>query len=266
MSDKKQIADALRGLADNESAMDVVEKQVEKYRLDLLRPVYKDRDELIGRVPSFWMVVLSQHSNFANFIRASDFKYVDCIDDVRVEWDEANPGNFSVNIKFHGLEGDFPAQSVTKRFRLVKVKDDMKVSGNDEDRESGDDDDEEEYERLLSDPVDVEWPVAYDSINPDKIQDKRASKKEYRTGMKTLFGWFRWTGLKPGKEFPNGESLAELFANDLYPYCVKYYIEAQRDLADEMSDSDNDDSAEEPLELPSDDDEVQDHSKKRRLE
>ena len=88
--------------------------------------------------------------------------------------------------------------------------------------------------------------------------------------MKCLFGWFRWTGLRPGKEFPHGDSFATLFIDDLYPYCVKYFTEAQRDLEDENDDSDSDgNSSAHELDLPKDEEEDLESSsatKKRRLD
>lgn len=235
-----------------------------------MKPIYANRDEMIDKIPSFWKIVLSQHSNFANFIRASDFKYIDCIDDVRVKW--SSDGNYSITIKFNGIEGDFPSQTITKSFKMVKIENDMKSGNDDEDEDEDEDEEADTIEKLVSEPVDIIWPESYDHINPSKIENKKSveGKKNYRIGMKSLFGWFKWTGLKPGKEFPNGDSLAELFAEDLYPYCVKYYTEAQRDLEDEMSDSSEEgDSAEEPLDI-SDDEDIEEQegngAKRQRVE
>lgn len=228
-----------------------------------MKPIYAKRDEMIAKIPSFWKIVLSQHSNFANFIRASDFKYVDCIDNVEVKWDQ--DANYNITIKFNEIQGDFPSQTVTKAFKIAKIENDMKGK-TEEDLEDDEEGEEADViEKLVSKPVDIIWPKSYDHINPAKIEDKKSTegKRNYRTGMKTLFGWFKWTGLKPGKEFPNGDSLAELFAEDLYPYCVKYYTEAQRDLEDEMSDaSEEGDSAEEPLDISDDDDDEVDGEQK----
>ena len=46
--------------------------------------------------------------------------------------------------------------------------------------------------------------------------------------MKSFFAFFAWTGKKPGKEFRNGEELARLIVDDVYPYAVKDYTEALR--------------------------------------
>lgn len=259
-----RISKALLGLADTEDAVEAMEKEIELYRLEKMKPIYSTRDMFIEKIPSFWKIVLSQHSNFANYIRASDFKYVDCIDKVTVDWD--TDGNYSIIIKFNGIEDDFPSQTVIKPFKLVKIENDLKgeEKSNDED-ESGEEEELDEIEKLVSEPVDIIWPKSYDNINPAKIKDKKSAegKKNYRTGMKTIFGWFKWTGLKPGKEFPDGDSLAELFAEDLYPYCVKYYTEAQRDLADEMSDDgEAGDSAEEPLDISNSESDEEEEDKK----
>lgn len=262
------------GLADTEDAIENMEKEIHLYRLEKMKPIYANRDQMIDKIPSFWKIVLSQHSNFANFIRASDFKYIDCIDDVRVKW--SSEGDYSITIKFNGIEDDFPSQTVTKSFKMVKIENDMKgdnEEGNNNEEDEDEDEEEDMIEKLVSEPVDIMWPKSYDHINPAKIENKKSveGKKNYRIGMKTLFGWFKWTGLKPGKEFPNGDSLAELFAEDLYPYCVKYYTEAQRDLEDEMSDdSEEGDSAEEPLDISDDEAEEEQESgngvKRQRVE
>lgn len=252
-------------MAENEITIEKLDKELEQIRLDKMQPIYRERDQYIGQIPSFWKIVLSQHSNFANFIRASDFKYIDLIDNVNVEWE--NVDNFTITIKFNELDGDFPEQTVSKKFRLVTIENDLKSDGKDNE-DDDEEEEEDEIERLVSEPVDIIWPKSYDHINPNLITDKKTKegKRNYKTGMKTIFGWFKWTGLKPGKEFPNGDSLAELFSQDLYPYCVKYYTEAQRDLEDEYSDDEELDEIEQPLDISEDEDEDEEHkSKKQRV-
>ncbi|CAD6642344.1 CDG_1a_G0044700.mRNA.1.CDS.1 [Saccharomyces cerevisiae] len=263
MSDQEnenEHAKAFLGLAKCEEEVDAIEREVELYRLNKMKPVYEKRDAYIDEIAEFWKIVLSQHVSFANYIRASDFKYIDTIDKIKVEWlalesEMHDTRDFSITFHFHGIEGDFKEQQVTKVFQIQKGKDDQ---------EDG---------ILTSEPVPIEWPQSYDSINPDLIKDKRSpeGKKKYRQGMKTIFGWFRWTGLKPGKEFPHGDSLASLFSEEIYPFCVKYYAEAQRDLEDEEGesglsadgDSEDDDGSLGEVDLPLSDEEPS--SKKRKV-
>ncbi|CCD25715.1 Vps75p NDAI_0F03970 [Naumovozyma dairenensis CBS 421] len=253
--------DAFLGLAECEVEIEELEKDVELYRLKKMVPFYKQRDSYINDIPGFWRVVLSQHSDFANYIRASDFKYIDQIEKIQLEWlilkdeNESNVRDFSVTFYFNGIEDDFEEQIVTKTFKIVKsdtINDNKSTKKSNVNEDISEDENEEEIEDILtSEPVDIKWPASYDSINPSVIVDKRSpeGKKKYRQGMKSFFGWFKWTGKKPGKEFPHGDDLAVLISEDLYPYCVKYYTEAQRDLEDENNDSDED-SSEEPLDLP----------------
>lgn len=230
-----------------------------------MKPLYVNRDAIISRIPEFWKIVLSQHSDFANYVRAADFKYIDCIEEVKVQWEYVD--EFRIIVKFKGIEDDFEAQTVTKTFKRQRVIND-EIDSENVDYE----DDVEEGELLTSEPVDIKWPKKYQHINPDLIKDKKSpeGKKNYRQGMKCLFGWFRWTGLRPGKEFPHGDSFATLFIDDLYPYCVKYFTEAQRDLEDENDDSDSDgNSSAHELDLPKDEEEDLESSsatKKRRLD
>ncbi|KAL3233883.1 Uncharacterized protein RNJ44_03923 [Nakaseomyces bracarensis] len=266
MSEKEIVAKAFSDLAQYEADVAKTEDEIELYRLNKMQPMIDRRDKIIDNIPEFWKVVLSQHTNFADYVRASDFKYIDAIKKVRIDWlvledpKAYSIGDFKLTIEFGEIKGDFKAQIVEKVFRLIK-----KEQSKGEENDNGDDDDDAlEDEQLVSEPTAIEWPKSYNSINPDLITDKRSKegKKNYRQGMKSLFGWFKWTGRKPGKEFPHGDSLATLFSEDLYPYCVKYYTEAQRDLEDEEDDSE-DSSAEEPLDLEDDSEQESGPDKKK---
>ena len=154
-----------------------------------------------------------------------DSKYIEAIKSLIVEPlvlkdSGANPRDFQVVIEFDEIENDLPSQRITKVFKVEKDVSKILVRKN---RTEEDDELDGEVGFLTSQPVDVKWPKSYQSIDPQLIQDKTTAegKKNYRTGMKTFFAWFRWTGLKPGKEFPNGDGLANLFNEELYPFCVK---------------------------------------------
>jgi hypothetical protein len=180
---------------------------------------------------------------------------LELIKEIHVTWgiddsgEASSPDNFSITFKFDQLGDDFPEQTITKNFTLEKI-DPEEAFKNNEDEEG---DDDIVTERLISDSVPITWPKSYDSINPSKIANKKTpeGKKNYRAGMKSFFGWFKWTGKKPGKEFPSGDDLARLFADDIFTNAVKYYTEAQRDGLEEECDSD----ASEPLDLSEDDEE-----------
>lgn len=155
-----------------------------------LEPLFAKRDEAIRNIPGFWRIVLSQHDEFADYIRASDFKYVDAIKSVVVKWKD--PRDYEVEIQFNCIENELKEQTVTKKF----------ISRG---------------EKLTSEPVALDFTG------------------RQRKDTKSFLDWFSWTGNSDSKEFPNGAQLAALLSEDIYPYCAKYYSEAQRDVADEES-------------------------------
>lgn len=243
---------AFRGLAECEDEMALAENEAELYKIKLMAPVFDKRDKLIEKIPFFWNIALTQHSDFSNYVRASDFKYIEAIKKIVVkplalEDEECTARDFQITIEFNEIKGDLKAQHVSKVFKIEKDVSKILIKKN---RTAEDDELDADLGFLTSEPVNIDWPKSYDNINPELISDKSTpeGKKNYRTGMKTFFAWFKWTGLKPGKEFPNGDALANLFNEELYPYCVKYYTEAQRDVMDE-SDGDSEDDSDAPLDL-----------------
>lgn len=246
--------------------------------------IFQKRSQFIQKIDKFWHVVLSQHPEFAEFVRAEDFKYIELIKDIYVEWeasrkddDSVNPGNFSITFKFAKSEenDNFSEQEVTKNFQFEQLDQEELIKNNVSSKNSktystqndseDNDDDFDLTEKLISTDTGIIWPKSYYAINPSFIQDKKSQqgKKNYRTGMKSFFGWFKWTGRKPGKEFPNGDEFAKLLSEDIFPNAVKYYTEAQRDGLEEEIDSD----ASEPLDLSDEDDEENtSQGTKRKLE
>ncbi|SCU95899.1 LAFA_0G03026g1_1 [Lachancea sp. 'fantastica'] len=263
--------DALAGVEDD---IEKIEKEVEIIRLRKLLPIYERRSKAISGVDGFWKVVLAQHSDFANYVCAADLKYIDCIKSIDIKWpclenEEMDSRNVAITIAFEGIEGDFDAQVVTKFFEIEHDTTKFKYRGK---RTEEDDLRDQELGFLTSKPCLVKWPKAFDEINPSFVSDKSTAKgkKNYRTGMKSFFSWFMWTGLKVGKEFPNGDGLANLLSDDIYPNGTKYYTEAQVDLEDENID--DEDISDGPIELESGDssleeksEEAADNLKRRKL-
>ena len=160
-----------------------------------------------------------------------------------------NPRDFDITISFK-KNSMIEEQIVTKCFKVV-------VDDNGE-------------EHLESQPVEITWPQELSKINPHLIKERTNGgknmtsddKKKYRAGMKSFFSWFAWTGKKPGKEFRNGEDLANLISEDIFINALKYYIVALSNDSGE-EDSEEDDSSEgEELDLS----DVEVGQRKRSLE
>ncbi|XBW37311.1 hypothetical protein QEN19_002893 [Hanseniaspora menglaensis] len=242
-----KLSKALRDLSDIEGKLEKIDDQVNQYRISITAPVFEERYNVISNIPNFWKTVLETHSEFSDFIPVSDFKYLELIKNIKVN--TISNSDFSITFEFDQLQkANFPKQKITKIFKLSKDINDLKYTSKLTDEQLMD---MQEFGFLTSEPVDIVWPSDYDSINPKKISSKTDPnfKQNYRAGMKTFFSWLNWTGLKHGKEFPNGDGLANLFMEDIYPHCLKHYIESKRDFEDEVGGSESEiDEDEEELE------------------
>lgn len=251
-------------LANCELDMEKADKEVEIYRIKKTKPVYEKRRELFLGLPNLWYIVLAQHEDFQEYLQNEDTKYLEFITEIFVNWMDQkensediaeDPRCYSITFQFKSPNGEIEEQKITKYFKHVV------------DPETGE-------EKLISEKVDIKWPKEFDDINPTLIKLKTKEnegkmsndeKKKYRTGMKSFFAFFDWTGKKPGKEYRNGEELATLIAEDIYPFATKYYTEAMASMDDEDDDESSDEldlSGEEEVE---DDDEEMEEPQKKKL-
>lgn len=263
LQESQQLQRSLDSLAECEREMSVADRDVEIFRVKRTHKVFAARREILKHISNFWYIVLAENDDFAEYVSVEDLKYLEAIENIYVEYkvasiDEPSDDDlkhfkdFSITISFTGGSGDasVPKQSVTKYFQTVI---------------------EDGEERIISKPVEVQWPVELENINPQaiKLQNKgkvltKEQRASYRLGMKSFFSWFAWTGEKPGKEFRNGEDLTRLIIDDLYLNALKYYVLALPN-NDESEESDENDSSEgEELDLDDDDDDTND--KKRGIE
>lgn len=243
--DGQIIEQNLLRLAECEKDMDKAERDAELYRIKKTQSIFNNRRQILKNIPKFWYIILAENDDFSEYISVEDLKYLESIDDIYVHYKISDtkeeelktPKDFSITISFKDDNRQLlPQQTITKEFNVFI---------------------EEGEEKLVSKPVDVQWPSELQSINPNEIKQKhhgnikefsKDDKKNYRMGMRSFFSWFSWTGEKPGKEFRNGEDVTRLIIDDLFPYAVKYYTEALPG-ADE---DDNDSSDPEELDLSED--------------
>lgn len=252
---------ALEKLQGLEAEIQEADAQVEQFKAGLFAPIYDKRRSLMMKVPKFWYVVLAQHEDFQEFIRVEDMPYLEHIKDIFVkEWMksdgkvivqdeeiEVKRKGFTITIEF-GQSNDLSPQTVVKDFEWELQGDGSK--------------------KLVSEPVDIQWPSSLNNINPTKIKDTAkaesrsitsAEKKSYRLGMRSFWAFFSWTGRKEGKEFRNGEELALCISEDIFPAALDYYVLAMPGLNEENGEDEEIESGEE-LDLSDDEDDDEDNA------
>ena len=158
-----QLSKALRDLSDIEEKLEKIDEKVNEYRINITEPVYDERYEVISRIPNFWKTVLQEHSDFADFIPVSDFKFIDLIRNIKLTM--LNTTDYSLKFEFADSEG-FPEQTIVKTFTICKDITKLKYTSKLTDEELLD---MSEFGFLTSEPVDITWPEEYDAINPIKL-------------------------------------------------------------------------------------------------
>lgn len=224
-----------------------LDKKVQKYKIEITKPVFEKRRKVIANIPQFWYIVLAQHEDFQEYITTEDMKYLEFIKDIYVEKmvdkNGANddPQTFRITFQFEAPNGEIDSQTVSKYFYTET------------DGDNG-------FQSIKSHPVAIEWPKDLQKINPELVKAHRVDhkwtpeqKKNYRAGMKSFFAFFEWTGLKEGKEYRYGEQLAEMFSEDIFPLAVDYYTLAAPGLGND-DDDDAGDSSSEELDIDEDED------------
>lgn len=129
-----------------------IDRQAEVYRIKKSQRAYFQRQRLVQNIDKFWYIVLSQHEDFAEYIRPSDYQYFEYLKDVYVQWEVAddysktevnadlepsidleslggNPGNFSITFQFdtdNAPNIDLESQTITKHFKTVLIPDSEK--------------------------------------------------------------------------------------------------------------------------------------------
>ncbi|KAK6205117.1 uncharacterized protein RJT21DRAFT_117590 [Scheffersomyces amazonensis] len=230
---------SLDELAQWEKEMSEIDKDIEIYRIKKTQAIYSKRRDILNSIPKFWYIVLAENDDFADYIYVDDLKYLEFIDDIYIDYPIISPStykDFTITIKFSEKNDLIAGQTITKSFKTII---------------------EDGEERLISEPVEFEWPTDSNLINPQVIKQKNKGnknwstqdKKSYRLSMKSFFAWFGWTGKKPGKEFKNGEDLTRLIVDDLYLNALKYYILALPNGDDDEDDEEDEDDSSEGEEL-----------------
>lgn len=272
----KAVEKAFLKLQKIENEIQRADSQVEQYKNKIFTPIYSRRREYLEAIPKFWYIVLAQHDDFQEYISIEDMKYLELISDLYVEfWDETKfdssdeitettipKKGFTITLSFKNVNDEnkdnkIKEQTVKKRFEWVL--DPMTGS-----------------RKLESDPVEIEWPIVLSNMDPVLLKKKAKDegrpltaeeKKKYRKGMRSFFSFWQWTGRKPGKEYRNGEELATLIAEDIFPAALDYYVLASPGLGGQ--DDDEDDESGEELDLSEQeeaDDENHREAKRRKKE
>lgn len=193
----------------NEKASEEILKVEQKYN-GLRKPYFQKRNEIIQRIPSFWVTAIVNHPQISGILEEEEEECLQFIDKLEVEEFEDIKSGYRINFYFEE-NPYFENKVLTKEFNLGS---------------SG--------ETPVSTSTSIKWKPERDLT---KMLPKKAMANRRKRGLeyRTFFDWFT------DNNDPINDDIAELIKDDLWPNPLQYYLvpdievepEAEEDGGDE---------------------------------
>lgn len=181
----------------------------------MLHPHYVKRRQAVRAIPRFWPIVLSSCDELADYISYEDDELLESLADLYVEWDQAHPQNFVIELVFDRDNGFLEPGSCVLRKEFRFVAREAKQQGG-SGQSNGPAAAPVTVEKYVSDPVPLNW-----------LRKKNLTRST--TGStNSFFNWFRFTGEGPG-DYSGGETVALTIAEVVFPHAIKLFVEGMND-------------------------------------
>ncbi|KAJ2682778.1 hypothetical protein H4R19_007080, partial [Coemansia spiralis] len=155
-------------------------------------PLYKKRQEVISRIPKFWLTCLEKHPIITSLIEMQDADAIAHLESIEIERSAENPINYKIVFAF-GDNPYFSNARLTKEFDFSD-KGNAKVTNHK-----------------------INWNQGKDlAASAKKAAAAEDGSDEFSENEEaSFFCWF---------DDANGSELADLIANDLYPNAGMYFV------------------------------------------
>lgn len=201
----------------NEKASEEILKVEQKYN-SLRKPFFQKRNEIIQRIPSFWVTAIVNHPQISGILEEEEEECLQFMQKLEVEEFEDIKSGYRIH--FHFEENPyFENKVLTKEFNLGS---------------SG--------ETPVSMSTSIKWKPERDLT---KMLPKKAMANRRKRGLeyRTFFDWFT------DNNDPINDDIAELIKDDLWPNPLQYYlvpdIEVEPEAEEDGADDDFGDEGEE---------------------
>merc|ERR1719348_208943 len=177
----------------NEKASEEILKVEQKYNL-LRRPFFEKRNEIIGRIPKFWLTAFINHPQISSIIEEDEEDALQYL--AKLEVEEFEDIKSGYKIIFHFSENpSFSNPSLCKEFQLGS---------------SGD---------PTSSSTEIGWKEGY-NLTAKAAQRAAAEKGSRKRHLetRTFFTWF-CDNLDPSQD-----DVAEVVKDDLWPNPLQYFL------------------------------------------
>lgn len=176
----------------NEKASEEILKVEQKYN-GLRKPYFQKRNEIIKRIPSFWVTAIVNHPQISGILEEEEEECLQFMEKLEVEEFEDIKSGYRIHFYFDG-NPYFENKVLTKEFNLG-------TSG----------------ESPVSTSTAIKWKPERDLT---KMLPKKAMANRRKRGLeyRTFFDWFT------DNNDPINDDIAELIKDDLWPNPLQYYL------------------------------------------
>jgi len=205
----------------NEKASEEILKVEQKYN-KLRKPFFEKRNEIIKRIPNFWVTAFINHSQISGILEEEEEECLHFLSKLEVEeFDDIKSG---YRLKFHFDENPFfDNQVLVKEFCLGGSA------------------------GPVSSSTVINWKEGKDLRKQQhKQQQQQNNRRKRQLEFKTFFDWFA------DNSDPVNDEIAELLKDDIWPNPLQYYlvpdieVEAEEnENSEEFGDEENIDEEEE---------------------
>lgn len=178
----------------NEKASEEILKVEQKYNT-LRKPYFQKRNEIIKRIPSFWVTAIVNHPQISGILEEEEEECLQFMEKLEVEEFEDIKSGYRIHFYFDE-NPYFENKMLTKEFNLGS-------SGG--------------KETPVSTSTAIKWKPDRDLT---KMLPKKALANRRKRGLeyRTFFDWFT------DNNDPINDDIAELIKDDLWPNPLQYYL------------------------------------------
>merc|ERR1719328_991895 len=182
----------------NEQASEEILKVEQKYN-KLRRPFYDKRNDIIKRIPKFWLTAFINHPQITAIIEEDEEDCLQYLNKLEVEEFEDIKSGYRIKLYFD-KNPYFDNDCLTKEFHLGS---------------SGD---------PASQSTPIQWKEGMDLAakfaqrNPAAQETAKGRKRVHQQQMKTFFTWFCDNG------DPSDDEIAEGIKDDMWPNPLQYFL------------------------------------------
>jgi len=175
----------------NEKASEEILKVEQKYN-KLRRPFFDKRNDLIKKIPNFWVTAFVNHPQITAVLDEEEEECLHYLTKLEVEeFDDIKSG---YRIKFYFDENPFFENDVlTKEFHLGTSEPSSNATA-------------------------IKWKEGMDLTKPAQDQAAKATKKRPHQAPRTFFTWFS------DNSDPSADDIAEVIKDDMWPNPLQYFL------------------------------------------